>query len=791
MANQQKTYTLSIDGNAALTLPALRADAKLLNAEIAKLPAGSAEAKAALQKLAQVKDEMGDLKEQINALNPDARLLGGFIALGQGIAGAFSVATVASQEFGLSGGAVEEYEKKVIGLLGVLSGLQSLKDALQPQNFAGLRALASGFDFAALRAKFFGTTTRAALTATGIGALLVAVGLLITYWDQIAEQGDRLKAKYADTFTSIEKYATQALAVLRTVLAVTTLGFSELAIKGVNKVRDALADTVTEARLAQAQLLAEQATTEQKLGDLAARAAGKRGAQLLAIQLQNAEAVEAASAEALAALQADQATRKKLSDADIKKLGEVKEAALNAAIKRREAAEALAAAEKKAVEEQIGDGERLALARTKQRTAAESAALAVQVRFAKERENSAQFELDGTQERQLAYEEAKTKRIELERQLTAALEAEYRKRLVDAEAIDLPKVKLEVAPPDFKAVIPAELPTVPVTVEPILSEVGFEEVLDLVQRGVAEASAIVNQITSDLTSTAAAQLDFQIQSLQDRIGVIDEQLSQTRSQLLSDEKQLQEATGARRAFLVEKIDKERAAEQRLAAEKKKAASEQKQAEQERQKLEKLAATITAATTVARGALLAVEAALAIVKASEKGKVGYDNIALALAATVALVSGFAAVKRAATLEQGGLLDGPRHSSGGIRGTGRFANIEVEGGEFVVNRRATAQNLSLLEMINAGSLPQYIPAPQGQTRYAIGGQLPEAATAGGSGSSDVVAELRALRADVQEVQRAVLIAPTRMPAPVLRIGDAAIDELSERQQALTADKNAATF
>ena len=49
-------------------------------------------------------------------------------------------------------------------------------------------------------------------------------------------------------------------------------------------------------------------------------------------------------------------------------------------------------------------------------------------------------------------------------------------------------------------------------------------------------------------------------------------------------------------------------------------------------------------------------------------------------------------------KGGLLDGPSHSEGGMPILG--SNMEVEGGEFVVNKNATRKNLKLLNAINKG-------------------------------------------------------------------------------------------
>jgi hypothetical protein len=46
-----------------------------------------------------------------------------------------------------------------------------------------------------------------------------------------------------------------------------------------------------------------------------------------------------------------------------------------------------------------------------------------------------------------------------------------------------------------------------------------------------------------------------------------------------------------------------------------------------------------------------------------------------------------------LADGGLLNGKRHSQGGI--PVGHTGIEVEGGEYVVNRRSTAANYDLIE------------------------------------------------------------------------------------------------
>ena len=79
-----------------------------------------------------------------------------------------------------------------------------------------------------------------------------------------------------------------------------------------------------------------------------------------------------------------------------------------------------------------------------------------------------------------------------------------------------------------------------------------------------------------------------------------------------------------------------------------------------------------------------------------------NFVMAAAVTAA---GLAQVQKIISTEapkyaQGGIISGSLHSSGGVI-------VEAEGGEFIVNRRATSENRELLEAINAGrniSLPE---------------------------------------------------------------------------------------
>lgn len=135
----------------------------------------SVEATNAAKKVAGLKDEIEDLGIKIKGVNPDkfARLA----SLGQGVAQGFVAAQGAMALFG---GESKDLEKTMIKLQGAIAlsqGLQGLKDTKLA--FSGM----------ATSAKKAFLEIKAGLTSTGIGAIIVAIGvsvaLLVTYWEDI------------------------------------------------------------------------------------------------------------------------------------------------------------------------------------------------------------------------------------------------------------------------------------------------------------------------------------------------------------------------------------------------------------------------------------------------------------------------------------------------------------------------------------------------------------------------------------------------------------------------------
>jgi hypothetical protein len=136
----------------------------------------SPEALAAAKKVANLKDEVSDLRNRIDALNPDAK----FRAFGQslqGVAGGFAGLQGAIGLFGTESAELEKQLLKVQSALALSQGLDSLLEARD--SFKTLAVIVRTNVVKAF------TTLRGAIIATGIGALVVGVGLLIANFETV------------------------------------------------------------------------------------------------------------------------------------------------------------------------------------------------------------------------------------------------------------------------------------------------------------------------------------------------------------------------------------------------------------------------------------------------------------------------------------------------------------------------------------------------------------------------------------------------------------------------------
>jgi hypothetical protein len=132
----------------------------------------SKEAVAAQQKVANLKDEVGDFKSRVDALNPDAKFRA-FSQTLQGVAGGFAGLQGAIGLFGTESKDLEKQLLKVQSALALSEGLNSIlesKDAFKSLGVVGVQAFNS---------------IKTAIGATGIGLLVVALGAIYANWDKI------------------------------------------------------------------------------------------------------------------------------------------------------------------------------------------------------------------------------------------------------------------------------------------------------------------------------------------------------------------------------------------------------------------------------------------------------------------------------------------------------------------------------------------------------------------------------------------------------------------------------
>jgi hypothetical protein len=156
----------------------LKSQLREAQAEVAalseKFGATSDAAVQAAKKAAVLKDAIGDAKALTDAFNPDAKFNALSASIG-GVLNGFQAFEGALGLVGVEGEAVQETMLKVQSAMAVSQGIQGLLEA--KDSFKQLGAVAMN----ALKG------IKTGIAATGIGLLVVALGTIVAYWDDIKE----------------------------------------------------------------------------------------------------------------------------------------------------------------------------------------------------------------------------------------------------------------------------------------------------------------------------------------------------------------------------------------------------------------------------------------------------------------------------------------------------------------------------------------------------------------------------------------------------------------------------
>lgn len=253
------------------------------------------------------------------------------------------------------------------------------------------------------------------------------------------------------------------------------------------------------------------------------------------------------------------------------------------------------------------------------------------------------------------------------------------------------------------------------------------------QKAKSEADVAKLQESSDEASENIANITTQAEESNARIQELESSLSTARGERAAILRgQIEEEKANSQGLLKQKNEETKRKienERKIEAEK----AKQEKLDKERKEREQALAIVQAIINTALGVTMA------LTQMPPASYIMAAGTAIAGAAEIAVIS-------SQKFEDGGILDGPSHSNGGIKGTGRFNNIEVEGGEFIVNKRSTAQYLPLLKNINNG-LPV-----QNSNKFEEGGMLPNYNTINSLGNiNDVIKDQinKPIMVSVQEI------------------------------------------
>ena len=201
---EKRTIELEINSNAKTLKQQFKEAQQEVQVLAEKFGATSQQAIAAAKSAASLKDQIGDAKALTAAFNPDAKFKAVSASL-TGVAGGFSVVTGAMGAFGTQSEEVEQALLKVQSAMAMASGLQAIgeaKDSFKQlggvvkdtftnlsseSSLAGKATSALGpvWKAVGLSGKTALNGIRAGIAATGIGLLVIALGAVVAYWDDI------------------------------------------------------------------------------------------------------------------------------------------------------------------------------------------------------------------------------------------------------------------------------------------------------------------------------------------------------------------------------------------------------------------------------------------------------------------------------------------------------------------------------------------------------------------------------------------------------------------------------
>lgn len=210
----EKVIDIKVQGNVDQAVGSLRSQLREAQAEVAalseKFGVTSVEAAAAARRAAELKDQIGDAKALTDAFNPDAKFRALTSSL-SGVAGGFAAVQGGMALFGAQSEEVEATLLKVQSAMALSQGIQAVGESVDSfkqlsavvQNSTAFQKVNSAVTATAavIQRVFSGAVNttaasfnalKAAIVSTGIGALVVGIGYLISKMNEGANAAKEL-----------------------------------------------------------------------------------------------------------------------------------------------------------------------------------------------------------------------------------------------------------------------------------------------------------------------------------------------------------------------------------------------------------------------------------------------------------------------------------------------------------------------------------------------------------------------------------------------------------------------
>jgi hypothetical protein len=162
-------------GDSVKSLKELKQEFNEIQKELSGLQPNTQKYIDTLKRLGSVKDEIGDLRDEIGAFAGEGAKFGAVSKAIGGVASGFQAAQGAAALFGSES---EDLQKSLLKVQAAMALAEGVK---------GIAEMGDAFKIVKAVAIDAFKAIKAAITSTGIGALLVVLGTIVAYWDEIKE----------------------------------------------------------------------------------------------------------------------------------------------------------------------------------------------------------------------------------------------------------------------------------------------------------------------------------------------------------------------------------------------------------------------------------------------------------------------------------------------------------------------------------------------------------------------------------------------------------------------------